>query len=46
MKQNIYDDENFFKEYEELRNEEKNKNANDLRVNWNHYINNEFKIDL
>ena len=30
MKQNIYDDEKFFKQYEEMRNEEKNKNANDL----------------
>ena len=30
MKQNIYDDENFFNQYEELRNEQKNKNANDL----------------
>lgn len=30
MKQNIYDDENFFNQYEELRNEQKDKNANDL----------------
>ena len=30
MKQNIYDDEKFFNQYEELRNEQKDKNANDL----------------
>ena len=30
MKQNIYDDESFFNQYEELRNEQKDKNANDL----------------
>ena len=30
MKQNIYDDDNFFKQYEEMREEEKGKNANDL----------------
>ena len=30
MKQNIYDDEIFFNQYEELRNEQKDKNANDL----------------
>ena len=30
MKQNIYDDENFFNQYEELRNGQKDKNANDL----------------
>ena len=30
MKQNIYDDENFFNQYEELRNDQKDKNANDL----------------
>lgn len=30
MKQNIYDNNNFFNQYEELRKENKNKNANDL----------------
>ena len=30
MKQNIYDNENFFNQYEEMRTEEKGKNANDL----------------
>lgn len=30
MKQNIYDDESFFNQYEQLRNEQKGKNANDL----------------
>ena len=30
MKQNIYDNEDFFNQYEELRVEEKGKNANDL----------------
>ena len=30
MKQNIYDDESFFNQYEELRTEQKDKNANDL----------------
>ena len=30
MKQNIYDNKNFFDQYEELRNGEKGKNANDL----------------
>lgn len=30
MKQNIYDNEKFFNQYEELRNEQKDKNANDL----------------
>ena len=30
MKQNVYDNNNFFNQYEELRKENKNKNANDL----------------
>lgn len=30
MKQNIYDDNKFFEQYEELRDEQKDKNANDL----------------
>ena len=30
MKQNIYDNESFFNQYEEMRTEEKGKNANDL----------------
>ncbi len=30
MKQNIYDNNNFFNQYEELREKNKNKNANDL----------------
>jgi SAM-dependent methyltransferase len=30
MKQNIYDNESFFNQYEQMRSEEKEKNANDL----------------
>ena len=30
MKQNIYDNDNFFNQYEQLRDEKKEKNANDL----------------